>query len=128
MTSPIQSLYSLITSQIAGTICELDFAESTAGSSFLTLKAGDYQVIVDWRQDRGFGVTAGRNGEYGEGPDETMPDLATAQQRIIWLLKHREITSPPTSNVARAVKQPASGGGSPLPETTGMGFGSGRRV
>ena len=91
-----------ITSQLPETSCELDLAESTSGLSFSTLKVSDYHVFVDWCQDRGFGITAGRDGEYGEGPDETMPDMPTAQERIIWLLQNRGITSPPTSSASPA--------------------------
>ena len=113
MNHPLQLMCASITSQIVDVTGKLDLAESASGSSFLTLKAGDYQVIVDWRQDRGFGVTAGRNGEYGEGPDETMPDLVTAQQRVIWLLQHREITTPPIPS--RSIGQAVADGSSPLP-------------
>jgi hypothetical protein len=111
MTNPLQSLCSWVTSQMAETICELDLAETTAGSSFLTLKIGDYQLTVDWRPDRGFGITAGRDGAYGEGPDERIPDLASAQRRIFSLLQHRGITSPPGSSVAPTGVQPVATSG-----------------
>ncbi|HEX3151129.1 MAG TPA: hypothetical protein VHR66_23820 [Gemmataceae bacterium] len=112
MTNPLESLCSWVTLQNAETICELDLAETTTGSSFLTVKLGDYRVIVDWRPDRGFGITAGRDGAYGEGPDERIPDLAPAERRVLWLLQNRGITSPP-STVARTGAQQASTNGSP---------------
>jgi HTH-type transcriptional regulator/antitoxin HipB len=82
----------------------LDPAETATGSSFLDLRLGDYWVNVEWREGRGFGVTARPDVAYGEGADEVYPDLSAAVRRVLWLLEHKTRTSPPLADQLRSLR------------------------
>jgi len=43
-------------------------------------------VNVEWRRHRGFGISSGLDHGFGEGPDEILPDVAGAAQRVVELL------------------------------------------
>ena len=74
---------------------ELDAAASPKGSSFLTLETEDgFQVVVEWRPGMGFGISAGSEDGFGEGPDEVEPEESRATARVLTLVQSRSSTHP----------------------------------
>jgi DNA-binding XRE family transcriptional regulator len=102
--TPIEELVRLVKSDFPSARCDLDPAETPIGSWFLDIAQGDSWVNVEWRSDRGFGITANREIEYGEGADETYPDLGSAARRVSWLLEHGGRTSPPLADQLRQMR------------------------
>jgi len=46
----------------------------------------DRTVNVEWRRYHGFGISLHEGHGYGEGPDEVVPDLGAAVDRVVQLL------------------------------------------
>jgi DNA-binding XRE family transcriptional regulator len=104
MSNPLETLLHKVQDSFPQARCHLDAAENPAGSWFLDINLADYLLVVEWRPDGGFGLTAGRDGVYGEGVDETWPDLGSAQRRVLWLLEHRTPTAPPLADQLRRMR------------------------
>lgn len=73
----------------------LDRPRKTSGAWFLDVTLDDYTVTVQWRQGKGFGVSAAAEHAYGEGPDEIYPSEEAAYGRVLSLLLSKAFTSPP---------------------------------
>ena len=84
--------------------CDLDESETIGGPWFLDIDLDGYSMIVEWKRNGSFGLTAGRVGVYGEGADEVYPDYGTALRRAFWLLEHRVTTVPPLSDQLRSIR------------------------
>jgi DNA-binding Xre family transcriptional regulator len=82
----------------------VDAPEQRGGAWFLDIVLDAYGVVIEWREDRGFGVSAGRAGAYGEGADETYPDLGPTVRRVLWLLDHRAPTMPALADQLRKIR------------------------
>jgi DNA-binding XRE family transcriptional regulator len=76
----------------------IDAPSNAKGSWFLEIGLQGHLVAIQWKADRGFGITTNpSNGGYGEGVHETIPDEKNAYKRITTLLLGRASTSPPES-------------------------------
>jgi DNA-binding XRE family transcriptional regulator len=64
----------------------LDPSSQRSGPWFLDIDLNGHLITVEWRPRRGFGLTSKRLSEYGEGPDEVIPDIDSAFHRVITLL------------------------------------------
>lgn len=91
----IQSLEQRIRKRFPAVRTVLDPASSPAGPWFLDIELAGHPVTVEWRPRQGFGVSSKRAGGYGEGPDEVIPDLASAVRRVTSLLLAGAKTRPP---------------------------------
>ena len=65
---------------------ELDPAETKTGAWFLDARLAGHHIVVEWRPERGFGVTSNAALPYGAGADEAIFDEADALVRIAELL------------------------------------------
>src|SRR5436309_2430623 len=90
--NPIQQLMASVRREFPGARTTLDPAENRGGSWFLDVQLDEYALSVEWRPYCGFGVTAGPEPGYGEGPDEVFSELGAAQERVLELLRSRGAT------------------------------------
>ncbi len=67
---------------------EIDAPETETGSWFLTVFRDDHQtpVVIEYRPDRGFGVSTPGPDDYGTGVDEIYPTVKAAYDRIVRLV------------------------------------------
>ena len=61
------------------------------------LRRGALPLVVEWRCDRGFGVSsvAEDDSDFGAGPDEVYPNGRAAYERVVQLVLSGGRTSPP---------------------------------
>jgi hypothetical protein len=65
------------------------------GRWYLDVARGDHALIVEWRPDRGFGVSTPTEDSFGAGPDEVYSKLETTWGRVRRLLLAETRTRPP---------------------------------
>ncbi len=66
----------------------LDPPAKETGSWFLDVpRQGRSPVVLEWRPDRGFGVSTPGDDDYGEGADEIYPNAKAATARTIELVE-----------------------------------------
>jgi len=93
--NPIQALEQHVRRRFPEAKITLDPAGQPTGPWFLDIGLNNHHVAVEWRTDRGFGVTSNSSSGYGEGSDEVYPDIESASRRVITLLLARGRTRPP---------------------------------
>lgn len=54
-------------------------------------------VVVEWRSDRGFGVSTPGPDDYGAGPDEVFTNAKSALERVVRLVLSNRRSIPPES-------------------------------
>ncbi|HEV2961731.1 MAG TPA: XRE family transcriptional regulator [Candidatus Angelobacter sp.] len=91
----IEQLAARLVSEISEIKISLDKPAQQSGAWWLDADLHGHSVVTEWRPGKGFGVSASPSRAYGEGPDEIFPDLQTAGDRVITLLRGREYTQPP---------------------------------
>lgn len=83
----------------------LDAPDDPAGDWFLDVRRGEQLVVVQWRPDRGFGVTSDTpDAGYGAGPDEVHDTVEAARDRVAFLLLKGEVSSPPAEVALRDLR------------------------
>ncbi len=100
--NPIEHMVGDLGNRFPSARIELDVPTAPDAPWFLDARADDRWVIVEWRHDAGFGITARPDVGFGEGADEVAPDLVGATARVTQLLSTEEHTSagPQISRVA----------------------------
>jgi len=78
---------------------QIDEPADDRSSWFLDVKRGGDvpPIVVEWRPDRGFGVSTPSNGDYGSGPDEVYPNLRSTFDRVVRLVLSGGRTEPPSA-------------------------------
>jgi DNA-binding XRE family transcriptional regulator len=76
---------------------ELDEPADERGPWFLDVRRGDDlpPIVVEWRPDRGFGVSTPGGDDYGTGPDEVYPNVKAAFDRVVRLVLSGGRSEPP---------------------------------
>ena len=77
---------------------DIDAPTDERGSWFLDVRrAGEglSPVVVEWRPDRGFGVSTPRDDDYGAGPDEVYTNVKAALDRVVSLVLSCLRSEPP---------------------------------
>jgi DNA-binding XRE family transcriptional regulator len=76
---------------------EIDEPADHRGSWFLDVRreAGGSSIVVEWRPDRGFGISTPSAEDYGTGPDELYPNEKAAFDRLVRLILSGGRTEPP---------------------------------
>jgi hypothetical protein len=72
----------------------IDCPELEAGTWFLDARLHGYLVVVQWRGDRGFGVSTPTRDDFGTKPHELYECLDAAYDRVVELLLSRTPTIP----------------------------------
>lgn len=93
-TNPIERMERSVRARFPAAELELDPAATRTGGWFLDVRLAGHHVLVEWRLDRGFGITSDPELAYGEGADEVFTDEGAAFSRVIELLETRGRTSP----------------------------------
>jgi hypothetical protein len=83
----LQQLESRVREELPGVQARLDLAVAPEASSWLDLTLRDLRATVEWRPGKGFGVSSSPETVYGEGSDELYPDVSTALNRLVAVLK-----------------------------------------
>jgi DNA-binding Xre family transcriptional regulator len=93
----IERLHEDLTRQFPGLATELDAPSDEQGPWFLDLHrdGGAAPVVVEWRPDRGFGISTPVAEEYGSGPDEFYPNREGVFDRVVHLVFSGGQTEPP---------------------------------
>ena len=91
----IECLKRLIEARLPGVSAELDRPLRSAAPWMLDLSFQSHPVNVEWRRNRGFGLTSDPRHGLGEGPDEILTDLDAAAERAVELLSSRSTTEAP---------------------------------
>jgi DNA-binding XRE family transcriptional regulator len=73
----------------------LDRPKRSTGVWYLDVAREGHPVTVEWKANRGFGVSSSPAPGYGEGADEVYTDAEAAYGRVVSLLLSRMFTSPP---------------------------------
>ena len=75
----------------------LDAPENDRGSWFLDVKRGRglSPVVVEWRPDRGFGVSTAEADDFGSGPDEIYTNTKATYDRVVRLVLSGGRSEPP---------------------------------
>ncbi len=78
-------------------VVEIDEPDNKRGPWFLDVQRGNdaLPLVVEWRPDRGFGVSTAEAGDYGSGPDEVYTDTKAAYDRVVRLILSGGRTEPP---------------------------------
>jgi DNA-binding XRE family transcriptional regulator len=91
----IEVLKHKVEARLPGCKGVIDRPLNPAGPWMLDVHYDNWLVTVEWRSHRRFGVSAAEGHTYGEGPDEILPSLAAAVDRIVSLFATRVATAPP---------------------------------
>jgi len=65
------------------------------GSWFLDVTLKGYDLVIEWRPTRGFGLSTPCDDDFGLGPDEVYEDVDAAYERAKALLLSQTPTKPP---------------------------------
>lgn len=76
---------------------EIDEPVDERGSWFLDIARGGglTPVVVEWRPDRGFGVSTPTEDDYGVKPDELYPNVNATLERVVALILSGGRSKPP---------------------------------
>jgi hypothetical protein len=93
----VERLREELTRRFPGLTAEIDAPADDQGSWYLDVqRSGDAPpVVVEWRPDRGFGVSTPGGDDYGSGPDEVYPNMKAALDRVVRLVLSGGRTEPP---------------------------------
>ncbi len=101
----------------------IDEPADVQGSWFLDVRRdGDARpVVVEWRPDRGFGVSTPEADDYGFGPDELYPNAKAAFDRVVRLVLSGGRTEPPRAVRLAELRQYLGISQEELAERAGVG-------
>jgi hypothetical protein len=74
-------------SRFPGATVTIDAPSDPAGTWYVEVRGNHQTLTIQWRRDRGFGVSAA-SGDYGEGAEEVYSTIAQVETRVAELL-HR---------------------------------------
>jgi DNA-binding transcriptional regulator YiaG len=91
----VERLRERLAARFPGAALAIDKAETETGSWFLDARLNGYDLVIDWRPGRGFGLSTPADAVYGQGPDEVHEDADAAYERAKALLLSQTPTRPP---------------------------------
>ena len=100
----IEKLEKQIGERFPNATLAIDRPAHARGRWFLDVSLRDHAVVVEWRPDKGFGISTPSGDSYGEGPDEVFPDADAAWRRVRALLLGRTKTRPPDEVRLRSLR------------------------
>jgi DNA-binding XRE family transcriptional regulator len=96
----IERLKGDLARRFPGLAMEIDApADEQRGSWHLDVRPDDDAplIVIEWRSDRGFGVSTPGPDDYGTGVDELYPNAKAAYDRVVDLVLSGGRTEPPTA-------------------------------
>lgn len=94
MMNPLLKLERQLHKELPRAAVKLDLPSRQNGTSFLDVRAADFQATVEWRPGHGFGLSAPPGKAYGLGPDEVFQDVQAVLARLRELLAAKKATAP----------------------------------
>ncbi|HST62972.1 MAG TPA: XRE family transcriptional regulator [Longimicrobium sp.] len=91
----IECLRERLAARFPEAVLAIDPAETATGGWFLDAELQGHLVVVEWRADRGFGISTPSRDDYGAKPDEVYEDVDAAYARAKALLLSQTRTRPP---------------------------------
>ena len=92
----IKRLYAEVTKRFPEVAATLNAPADRDAAWFLEIERfNDTPILVEWRSDRGFGVSTPTDDDYGTGPDEIYPSAKEAFERVVQLVESGDQTRPP---------------------------------
>jgi DNA-binding XRE family transcriptional regulator len=100
----------------------IDAPADDSGPWFLDVRrgGGTPPVVVEWRPDRGFGVSTPGADDYGSGPDEVYTNTKAAFDRVVRLILSGGRTEPPQAVRLAELRQMLGLSQGELAERTGV--------
>lgn len=90
----VQCLKERLAARFPTACLAIDPPDVESGGWFLDVTLQDHLVVVEWRADRGFGVSTPSEDDYGAKPDEVYQALDVAYDRVVELLLSQTNTVP----------------------------------
>jgi DNA-binding XRE family transcriptional regulator len=93
--TPIESLEKQLRKRFPNATLSLDKPTRRSGTWYIDLTWKEHSVLIQWRENLGFGISSSESQHYGEGADEVYHDLEAAYSRVVSLVLSQSYTSPP---------------------------------
>lgn len=122
--NPIQLLRQKLATTFADAKATLDVPKDPNGVWALDVIFKGHHVGVEWKREKGFGVTADEGHGYGERADEVYTDLESTFQRVCTLLRRRMKTVPPEAVRLRELREELGFSQEELARRLGIGQGA----
>jgi hypothetical protein len=94
-TNDVERLRDRLRERFPDAMLTLDKAETETGGWFLDVSLQGYDLVIEWRQDRGFGLSTPTDDDFGQGPDEVYEGVDAAYARAKALLLSQTPTRGP---------------------------------
>jgi transcriptional regulator with XRE-family HTH domain len=119
----IERLRDELAGRFPGLALDLDAPADERGPWFLDVRRDDAAspVVVEWRPDRGFGVSTPAADDYGSGPDEVYANAKAALDRVVRLVLSGGPTDPPQAVRLAELRQLRGLSQGELAERAGVG-------
>lgn len=101
----IERLAKQIQRTIPGVTLDLDKSTVPTGSWWLDVTTKGRTVVIEWRPDKGFGISTASSAGYGEGPHEIHLDEEMVLDRVTHLLVSGETTLSPRELMLKSLRQ-----------------------
>jgi hypothetical protein len=102
---PVETLSSSLKTRFRNATVALDRPRKPTGKWFLDVALKGHSVAVQWKEDKGFGISSSAENAYGDGVDEVYMDEEAAFGRIVSLLLSGSFTSPPLAVTLRELRK-----------------------
>jgi DNA-binding XRE family transcriptional regulator len=121
--SQVERLQHDLLNRFPGLATEIDEPADHRGSWFLDIsrEGGAPPIVVEWRSDRGFGISTPGTDDYGTGPDEVLPNERAAFDRVVRLILSGGRTEPPRAVRLAELRQSLGMSQEELAERAGVG-------
>jgi DNA-binding XRE family transcriptional regulator len=103
--NPIQAMSRDLRKRFPGATITIDRSGTETGSWWLDAFQRGRKVVIEWRANRGFGVSTPTVDDYGEGPHEIYTTSAEALNRVVALLSSSEQTKAPRELVLKSLRE-----------------------
>lgn len=90
----LERLVKCLTARFPAASLAIDRPAVESGGWFLDATLQGHLVVVEWRTDRGFGVSTPSEDDYGAKPDEVYGTVTAAYDRVVELLLSQTGTVP----------------------------------
>jgi transcriptional regulator with XRE-family HTH domain len=119
----IERLRDELTRRFPGLVVEFDAPADASGPWFLDVRrdAGASPVVIEWRPDRGFGVSTPGADDYGTGPDEVYTNAKATFDRVVRLILSSGRSEPPQAVRLAELRQLRGLSQGELAERAGVG-------
>lgn len=94
MMNELERLKECLASRFPTACLTIDQPAVESSGWFLDAALRGHLVVVEWRADRGFGVSTPSEDDFGAKPDEVYPTMDAACDRVVELLLTRTRTIP----------------------------------